>query len=99
MTPYKAVCASISREKGVELTRILPYAWSNYEFKLYLRQLRRLNGDTPITLFMDNLGVHREKTVTPLYLQLNIKPIFNVPYFPDGNPIESIFSIVKRVFK
>ena len=24
---------------------------------------------------------------------------FNAPYFPDGNPIEFVFAIVKRAFK
>ena len=26
-------------------------------------------------------------------------PIFNIPYCPEFNPIESVFSQVKRVFK
>ena len=31
--------------------------------------------------------------------QRDIQLIFNVPYWPDGNPIETIFSKTKRIFK
>ena len=47
---------------------------------------------------MDQLSVHREKTVRPQYAQLDIMPIFNVSYSPEFNPIESCFSQVKRHF-
>ena len=33
------------------------------------------------------------------YRNLNICPIFNLPYSPDYNPIESVFSQVKRIYK
>ena len=31
--------------------------------------------------------------------RLNIEAIFNCAYFPDGNPIELIFSMTKNAFK
>ena len=34
----------------------------------------------------------------PVYKNLNIVPIYNVGYSPEFNPIESVFSQVKRVF-
>ena len=47
---------------------------------------------------MDQLSVHKEKTVRPFYASLDIMPIFNVSYSPEYNPIESCFSQVKRHF-
>jgi len=47
---------------------------------------------------MDNLTVHRERTVKLLYSDLDIMPIWNVSYSPEFNPIESVFSQVKRLF-
>ncbi len=47
---------------------------------------------------MDQLSVHREKTVKLHYPSLDIMPIFNVSYPPEYNPIESCFSQVKRNF-
>ena len=29
---------------------------------------------------------------------MNIKPIYNLAYSPDLNPIESVFALVKRIF-
>ncbi len=47
---------------------------------------------------MDQLAVHKGKEVKPYYSQLNIKPIFNVGYSPQFNPIESVFSRAKATF-
>lgn len=42
--------------------------------------------------------MHKSKYVRPFYSSLDIIPIFNVGYSPEFNPIESVFSQVKRVF-
>ena len=55
-------------------------------------------GQTPIALFCDQLVVHRSKEVKPWYDQLNIKLVLNVGYSPEFNPIEAVFSKIKRVF-
>jgi len=34
-----------------------------------------------------------------VYERLDIKPIMNIAYCPEFNPIESVFSQIKRVFK
>jgi transposase len=34
-----------------------------------------------------------------LYEELGIIPVFNIPYSPQFNPIESVFSIIKQSFK
>ena len=48
---------------------------------------------------MDNLAVHKAIRVKELYTSLDIMPLFNIPYSPDTNPIESCFSVVKSHFK
>ena len=47
---------------------------------------------------MDQLSVHKDKTVKPYYKSLDIMQIFNVSYSPEYNPIEACFSQVKRNF-
>ena len=47
---------------------------------------------------MDNLTVHKSHLVKDLYKQLDIKPIYNLPYSPEFNPIEAVFSKVKAYF-
>lgn len=48
---------------------------------------------------MDNLRVHRSRLALAEYQNLDIRPIFNVPYSPQFNGIESVFSIVKATYK
>ena len=36
--------------------------------------------------------------VQPVYRELDILPIFNIGYSPQFNPIEAVFSKVKRTF-
>ena len=48
---------------------------------------------------MDNLMVHRTNKIKAVYKRLNITPIYNVPYSPQYNGIESYFSIVKNHYK
>jgi len=42
--------------------------------------------------------VHKSNKVKPFYASLNIVPIYNVGYSPEYNPIESVFSQIKRLF-
>ena len=52
-------------------------------------------GGSPFGIFLDNLSVHKTKEVYQAYKRLNITPIFNMPYSPDFNGIESYFSLIK----
>ena len=47
---------------------------------------------------MDNLSVHKTEATYKAYRHLDIRPLFNLPYSPEYNPIESVFSQVKRIF-
>ena len=48
---------------------------------------------------MDNLAVHRSKLIRERLDELSIAYIFNPPYSPEYNGIESVFSIFKNDFK
>ena len=47
---------------------------------------------------MDNLSIHKKPEVTEWWPKLNMEPIWNVSYSPEFNPIEAVFSKVKREF-
>ena len=47
---------------------------------------------------MDNLSVHHMKIVKEYLEKNDITQIFNAAYYPQGNPIELVFSQVKRYF-
>jgi transposase len=69
------------------------------DFVFFLEILYRKNGNKPYALFLDNLKVHTSKDSTKAMQTLGIMPIFNVPYSPQFNGIEAVFSIVKCSFK
>ena len=50
-------------------------------------------------MFLDNLQVHKTSEVAEVCRQLGVQRIFNVPYSPDFNGIESYFSLVKAEYK
>jgi hypothetical protein len=56
-------------------------------------------GGGDFALFLDNLSVHKTKDAKLLFEELNITEIFNVPYCPQFNGIESYFSQVKATYK
>ena len=97
-TGYRSVIATISEDKGVELIKIYRTAVTSDTFIKYLELLSKRNYKQPLALFQDQLKVHKSKKVKPFYTALNIVPIYNVGYSPEFNPIESVFSQVKRVF-
>lgn len=97
-TGYRSVIASISEEKGVEFIKIYSTAITSDLFIRYLKQISNKNMNQPLALFQDQLQVHKSKHVRPFYSSLDIVPIYNVGYSPEFNPIESVFSQVKRVF-
>ena len=89
----------ISKEKGLELYTVLEESWNIPRFKKYLQELRLANGDDKICIFMDNLRVHTSKKSKAEMSRLGFKWIYNVPYYPETNPIELTFSKVKQSFK
>ena len=69
------------------------------KFCEFLVKLRAKYPFKKLAVFMDNLSVHKSNVVVAKMEELQILPIFNAAYYPDGNPIEFVFSIVKRHFK
>jgi transposase len=97
--PTLAVLAAISKEKGQEHYRIFENSVNIQKFKQYLQELRNLNGEDKIALFMDNLSAHRSEKSKAEMARLGFRCIFNVPYSPEFNPIEFVFSKVKQRFR
>jgi len=95
---YRSVLACMTEGRGIELLEIQDHAFDSTDFMKYLKSMRRKYKTEPLALFMDQLAVHRHKDVKPLYEQLNIRPVFNVGYSPEFNPIESCFSVCKFHF-
>ena len=48
---------------------------------------------------MDNLSSHTSKRSQSEMRRLGLRYIYNVPYSPDYNPIEMVFSQIKQKFR
>ena len=94
-----ALIAAISEDGGLIDYAIHPKAINTEVFVGFVRQLsEKLAGDD-FALFLDNLSVHKTKDAKSLFEELNITEIFNVPYCPQFNGIESYFAQVKATYK
>ena len=91
--------ASISKEKGLEHYRIFERSVNIPKFKQFMQELRTMNGDDKIALFMDNLSAHKSNKSKLEMARLGFRCIFNVPYSPEYNPIEFAFSKIKSKFR
>ena len=78
---------------------IRPRAINADYFIEFLKELREKSRDQFIVLFMDNLQVHKTDEVKTAYERLKFSAVFNLPYSPDFNGIESYFSLVKGHYK
>jgi len=72
-----------------------------YNFLVNLKKkLKRTTKRNPYYIFMDNASIHKTRQVMKFFEKTTwIIPIFNAPYCPEYNPIENVFSVVKRYFR
>ena len=96
---YRSALAAISTEGKIEHLKVTLKAVNAKKYMSWLRMLRPKLGEDEVYLFVDNLGVHKTPKVMKTYEELGIVPIFNETYSPQYNPIEVIFSQVKRHYK
>ena len=97
-TGYRNVIASMTEEEGILYPHLQESPCDSHDFIKYLYVLQRKMNFKPFALFMDNAPIHTAKVVKPYYADLEITPVFNVGYSPEFNPIEAVFSKVKRLF-
>ena len=88
----------MTEEHGISNLTIQDHAFNADDFVTFLKSLRRKYRKRSLALYMDQLKVHQAIVVKPYYDKLDIKPIFNVGYSPEFNPIEAVFSRVKFLF-
>ena len=80
---------------NIEHYQVYEYSVNITKFKQYLKELRDKNGDVKIAMFMDNLSAYKSEKSKVEMRRLGFRCIFNVPYSPEYNPIEFVFSKVK----
>ena len=81
---------------GLEANTIHAHAITTKEFMEMLSA--KFHGQD-FAIFMDNLQVHKTKDVLETCKRLKARLIFNDPYSPDFNGIETYFSLLKGEYK
>ena len=94
-----AEISAISEEHGLIDYIVHPKAINTEVFVTFINQIAEKLGGGDFELFLDNLSVHKTKDAKHLLEKLNITEIFNVPYCPQFNGIESYFSQIKATYK
>lgn len=97
-TGYRSVIVAMTEEQGLIYSLVCAKAIDGETFIEFLHGLRRKIRQRPLAIFMDQLRVHKARIVMPSYDNLNIKPVFNIGYSPEFNPIEAVFSKVKSKY-
>ena len=97
--PVLSLLAGISKEKGIDHFQIFDFSVNIDKFIEYLGNLRAANPDTKIAIFCDNLSAHTADRTKQAMRDLGFRWIYNVPYSPEFNPIEFVFSQVKANFR
>lgn len=78
---------------------IQPKAINSEKFIEFLERIADHFKGEKIAVFLDNLSVHKTVRSREAFKRLNLVPIFNVPYSPQFNGIESYFSLLKSEYK
>ena len=94
-----AFLGAISDNGGLEAYTIHPKAITTVEFVEFVEMLSAKFLGQEFAIFMDNLQVHKTKEVLETCKRLRARPIFNVPYSPAFNGIETYFSLLKGEYK
>ena len=92
-----AFLGAISDNEGLEAYTIHPNSITTKEFIEFVEMLSDKFHRQEFAIFMDNLQVHKTKEVLETCKRLKARPIFNVPYSPDFNGIETYFSLIKGI--
>lgn len=85
---------TISKNKVLDYT-IVKGSLKTNKFSNFIKKINK-NTNNKYTLFMDNATIHKSKVVNQCIKDNNIKVIYNVPYHSEYNPIEYIFSLLRK---
>ena len=94
-----AFLGAISDNEGLEAYTNHPNSITTKEFIEFVEMLSDKFHGQEFAILMDNLQVHKTKEVLETCKRLKARPIFNVPYSPDFNGIETYFSLIKGEYK
>ena len=93
--PSITVIGAISEERGLVHSYITKENNDKMQFQHFLIGLKNKCKDRRVVLVLDNLPIHHAKLLNDVY-DSNFKELFLPPYSSVLNPIERLWSVLKR---
>lgn len=90
-----SILMATSNKKIINYT-IVEKAVNGIKFNKFMIKLRIMDKENKNIYFMDNAIIHKTKSLDKIKREYNIKIIYNVPYHSEYNPIEMVFSLLRR---
>jgi transposase len=97
--PNVTLISSISLEEGLGASMSIEGSSDSQSFSLYLKEVLCPSLSGGQIVVMDNLSVHKSRSVRELIEQRGCELWFLPAYSPDLNPIEEAFSKAKGILK
>lgn len=95
-TKKSSLLMAISSQR-VEHVSILKENVNSSSFLKFIRELiLKIDGTSKRVFLMDNVSFHKSQTIQNEITSRGHMLLFTPPYSPDTNPIENVFSLIKR---
>lgn len=95
----QSLLAAIHPTEGIIATALQERPFNKESFLAFLKFLLPVLPSTTKAILMDNVSFHKTTAVRDLLGCHGITPLFIPPYSPRCNPIEEVFSVLKRKFR
>ncbi len=90
----------MSSKRGLIAYKCNKKSFNQTSFGEFISTLRSPATNTePIYIVLDNCSIHKAGSVKKLMAELNITPIWNVPYQPSLNGIEQVWAMAKFKYR
>ena len=97
-TRQRYTVISVISNKKVMNTKIIKGSCNGEQFKKFIDETIELLGNTNYSILLDNARIHHSRLIKQMQNQ-QLKFIYNLPYSPEYNPIEHVFSKIKNIIK
>jgi transposase len=84
----------VTRNKQIDFT-LTEGSLKSQKFLTFMKKVK-LKTKNKLTMFMDNAIIHKSKIFNKYVADNNIKIIYNVPYQSHLNPVEYLFSLIRK---
>ena len=95
----KVSCAMAVTTKGVLHCAVQDKSFNKKTFTAFFEGVMQTKPITCTNVLMDNIPFHHSKEIAAIAAMHGVRILFTPPYSPRFNPIEMVFSLLKREYR